>query len=105
MPMTIRRVLVRLLGMTASGPRSTTRFPTFDATGWHGRQRSESNVVWTNDEGDSLTFNISEATLGGHLKTGQSWTGQNRPVGERPKHECSTPVPWESASPRWPAGS
>jgi len=38
--------------------------------------------------------------LGGHLKTGQSWTGQNRPVGARPKHECSTPVPRESASAR-----
>lgn len=24
-------------------------------------------------------------TLGGHLKTGQSWTGQNRPVGARPQ--------------------
>jgi hypothetical protein len=23
--------------------------------------------------------------LGGHLKTGQSWTGQNRPVGEPPQ--------------------
>jgi hypothetical protein len=23
--------------------------------------------------------------LGGHLKTGQSWTGQNRPVGRRPQ--------------------
>jgi hypothetical protein len=23
--------------------------------------------------------------LGGHLKTGQSWTGQNRPVGELPQ--------------------
>lgn len=23
--------------------------------------------------------------LGGHLKTGQSWTGENRPVGEPPQ--------------------
>jgi hypothetical protein len=28
--------------------------------------------------------------LGGHFKTGQSWTGQNRPVERRPKHEVST---------------
>jgi hypothetical protein len=40
------------------------------------------------------------SALGGHLKTGQSWTGQNRPAGERPKHECSTPLARESASPR-----
>jgi hypothetical protein len=31
-------------------------------------------------------------TLGGHLKTGQLWTGQNRPVGHRPKQESSTAV-------------
>jgi TolA-binding protein len=30
--------------------------------------------------GDILT----RRGLGGHLKTGQSWTGQNRPVGEPP---------------------
>jgi hypothetical protein len=24
-------------------------------------------------------------SLGGHLKTGQSWTGQNRPVGRAPQ--------------------
>jgi hypothetical protein len=26
---------------------------------------------------------IENLALGGHLKTGQLWTGQNRPVGER----------------------
>lgn len=40
--------------------------------------------------------------LGGHLKTGQSWTGQTRPVSEHPKHECSTPFPPERA--RTPGG-
>lgn len=35
------------------------RLPTFDTTGWHERQRSETNVVWTSDEGDSLTVNGS----------------------------------------------
>ena len=25
---------------------------------------------------------VSEVTLGGHLKTGHGWTGQNRPPGE-----------------------
>jgi len=56
--------------------------------------------------GDSrLSGLLGKLNLGGHLKTGQSWTGQNRPVGERPKHECSTPSPRESASPRRPAAS
>jgi hypothetical protein len=47
-------------------------------------------------------FKLGEhyVNLGGHLKTGQSWTGQTRPVGEHPKHECSTPVARESASAR-----
>ena len=35
------------------------RLPTFETTGWHERQRSETNVVWTSDEGDSLTVNGS----------------------------------------------
>ena len=30
-------------------------------------------------------IHLSPTTLGGHLKTGQSWTGQNRPVGEPPQ--------------------
>ena len=41
--------------------------------------------------------------LGGHLKTGQSWTGQTRPVGERPEHECSTPVARKRARATWGA--
>ena len=39
-------------------------------------------------------------SLGGHLKAGQLWTGQTRPVGERPKHACSTPLARQNASPR-----
>ena len=52
------------------------------------------------------------SSLGGHLKTGQLWTGQNRPVGERPKHECFTPLARERQAPErrrqaengWPGG-
>jgi hypothetical protein len=54
------------------------------------------------DEAEQVRADVT-VPLGGHLKTGQSWTGQTRPVGERPKHECSTPVPRESASP-WRPG-
>jgi hypothetical protein len=28
---------------------------------------------------------VTASCLGGHLKTGQSWTGQNRPVGRAPQ--------------------
>ena len=28
---------------------------------------------------------VLQMGLGGHLKTGQSWTGQNRPVGRAPQ--------------------
>jgi hypothetical protein len=37
-------------------------------------------------------------TLGGHLKTGQLWTGQNRPVESCPKRECSTAFVGDRAS-------
>jgi hypothetical protein len=37
--------------------------------------------------------------LGGQLKTGQSWTGQNRPVESDPKHECSTAFVGDRSSP------
>src|SRR5439155_27172799 len=34
---------------------------------------------------NSALWGMICAALGGHLKTGQSWTGQNRPVGEPPQ--------------------
>jgi hypothetical protein len=65
-----------------------------------GLDVSIDSVVVVPELAETVAFTVF---LGGHLKTGQSWTGQNRPVGERPKHECSTPVPRESASP-WRPG-
>ena len=34
---------------------------------------------------ETLRAFTRQETLGGHLKTGQSWTGQNRPVGRAPQ--------------------
>lgn len=41
----------------------------------------------------AFTARIAEAaaTLGGHLKSGHGWTGQNRPPGERPRLVISIP--------------
>jgi hypothetical protein len=48
--------------------------------------------------GSSTWGEIRAARLGGHLKTGQSWTPQNRPVRRGPKHEPSTAVDRARAS-------
>jgi hypothetical protein len=42
-----------------------------------------------------LTLQVN--ILCGHLKSGQSSTGQNRPVGEHPKHESSIASPCDYA--------
>jgi len=57
--MSIQRLISYVFGARERRTRSTVRLPTFDTTGWHERQRSEANVVWTNDEGDSLSVNNS----------------------------------------------
>lgn len=59
--MSIQRLIGRLFGRRARSAGSTVRLPTFETTGWHERQRSGTNVVWTSDEGDSLTVNSSAA--------------------------------------------
>lgn len=80
--MTIWRQIVHLLQMTERRGRSTTRFPAFDTTGWHERQRSETNIVWTNDHGDSLTVNISEANGVGPLVDQDAWRSFCRRIAE-----------------------
>jgi hypothetical protein len=42
-------------------------------TGWHERQRSETNVVWTNGEGDSLSVNHSTSRPPWPLSDQESW--------------------------------
>ena len=69
----MQRLVAGWLGLRGSEAQSSLRLPTFDTTGWHERQRSETNVVWTSDEGDSLTVNISTARPPWLLSDQENW--------------------------------
>jgi len=58
------------------------RLPTFDTTGWHERQRSDTNVVWTSDEGDSLTVNTSAASGVPPFSKLEAWRALCRGIAE-----------------------
>jgi len=72
----------------------------------HRRARDRFQELLASTEGqeaviqDICNFLLAGLSLGGHLKTGQSWTPQNRPVGEHPKRECSTAFERDRARPR-----
>jgi hypothetical protein len=50
--------------------------------GWQERQRSETQVVWTSDEGDSLTVNITASGRTGPLADQEGWRTQCRQIAE-----------------------
>src|SRR5580704_2835015 len=57
---------------------------------WPHLKGSRGVVVNTASLTASLSFR-NLPSLGGHLKTGHGWTGQNRPPGERPRLVISIP--------------
>ena len=78
----IHRIIARWLGRRGRGARSSLRVPAFDTTGWHERQRSETNVVWTNDERDSLSVNRSTSRPPWPLSDQDSWRSFCRELAE-----------------------
>jgi len=80
--MSIARLVGRVFGRRDGGARATTRFPAFDTTGWQERQRSESHVVWTSAEGDSLTVNRGTYGSLPPVSDQERWRTLCRPIGE-----------------------
>jgi len=72
----------RLFGMRDRSARATMRFPALDTMGWQERQRSETQVVWTSDEGDSLTVNITALGRIGPLADPEGWRTQCRQIAD-----------------------
>lgn len=78
----IRRVIRRLLGMLDRSAQSAEPFPTFDTTGWQERQRSDEQVVWTSNEGDSILVTITMAGPATPLSDEEGWRTESRLIAE-----------------------
>jgi len=78
----IRGVIGRLFGMRDGGARLVEPFPTFDTSGWQERQRSDKQVVWTNDEGDSILVTITVPGPSRPLSDEEAWRTECRPIAE-----------------------
>jgi hypothetical protein len=62
--------------------RSVVPLPTFDTTGWRERQRSDKQVAWTNDEGDSILVTITVPGPSRPLSDEEGWRTECRPIAE-----------------------
>ena len=80
--MSIWRLIGRLFGMRERSARSVVRFPAFDTTGWQERQRSENQIVWTSNEGDSLMVTITALDRFRPLADEGWWRNYCRPIAE-----------------------
>ena len=76
------RVVSRLLGRRDRSAGSVMLFPTFDTTGWRERQRSDKQVVWTSDEGDSILVTITVPGPSRLLSDEEGWRNECRPIAE-----------------------
>jgi len=78
----IQRLIGRLIGIRDRSARSAVRFPVFDITGWQERQRSENQIVWTSNEGDSLLVTITALDRFRPLSDEKWWRNHCRPIAE-----------------------
>ena len=78
----IQRLIGRLFGLRDRSARSAVRFPAFDTTGWRERQRSDKQVVWTNDEGDSIMVTVTVPGPSRPLSDEEGWRSECRPIAE-----------------------
>ena len=82
MKVSIQRLIGRLIGIRDRSARSAVRFPVFDITGWQERQRSENQIVWTSNGGDSLLVTITALDRFRPLSDEKWWRNHCRPIAE-----------------------
>lgn len=55
-------------------------FPTFDLSGWHERKRSDEQLVWTDDHGDSLLISRVPKGGGPAMSDVEGWRREGRSI-------------------------